>query len=144
MRVQDAAELAGRAGSVPGRRVRIAGPVGEGVMAPVHCYPAVDLSLEAHRAGDCQSDAQRRPGSETPVRQAPVESRRHPEPGQQVEEHRQADICEADAVALQQPQCSDQAGERPGDEHCRHRQLNGPLRRVCARRSEAGKALRPS
>jgi hypothetical protein len=99
MGVQDAAKLPCWPGAVPIRRVRVTRPVGESMMPPVGSYPALHVALKAHRACDCQGNPKRGPGGEAPVRQAPVESHRHPEPGQQVEEHRQPDVCEADTVA---------------------------------------------
>src|SRR5207248_10047284 len=67
--VREAAELPGYAAAVAVGRMRVTGPVGEGVVAAVDGDPADDLTLEAHRPRDRQRDAQRRDRGEAAMSQ---------------------------------------------------------------------------
>ena len=117
MGVGQAAELAGHAGPVAIGGVRVAGPVGEGVVAAVDGDPADDVALETHRPGDRERDPQRAGRRERTVREQPVEPHADPQAGQHVEGQRQQDIGQAKTVAPGQPHCDSQACER--DEHDR-------------------------
>ena len=79
--MQRTPQLAGGPGAEPVRRMRVARSIGERVMPPVDGHPAEHVALEAHGPGDSQRDPQRRTGGKTPMRQAAVETYRHPEPG---------------------------------------------------------------
>jgi hypothetical protein len=54
--------------------MRVAWPVGKGVMTTVDGDPADDFTLEAHRPRDSQHDPQRRRRREAAVGEQPVES----------------------------------------------------------------------
>ena len=83
----ETAELPGQAGSVPVRRMRVARPVGKGVMTTVDRDPADDLTLEAHRPRDRQRDAQRRDRGEAAMSQQAVKAHRHTKAGQHIQQH---------------------------------------------------------
>jgi hypothetical protein len=100
--------------------MRVAGPVGEGVVAAVDGDPADDLALEAHRPRDRQRDAQRRDRGEAAMSQQAVKAHGHPEPGDHVESQREQDIGEVQAVAPGQPDRRRQPGERHDNERDRH------------------------
>src|SRR5690348_17367926 len=117
----ETAELPGQAGSVPVRRMRVAGPVGKGVMTTVDGDPADDLTLEAHRPRDSQRDPQRRRRREAAVGEQPVEADGHSEPRHQVENYREQHIRQAQAVAPGKPYRHPEPGERHDDDRERHR-----------------------
>src|SRR3954453_6106486 len=75
---QGDADQPGQAGSVPVRRMRVARPVGKGVMTTGDGDLADDLTLEAHRPRDSQHAPQRRRRREAAVGEQPVEADGHP------------------------------------------------------------------
>jgi hypothetical protein len=127
--VEQPSQQAAKTASMPVRRVRVAGPVGERMVPPVRCDPADDVALEAHRPGDRQHEPKRRHRSETPMREAAVKASRDAEPGENVQAGHQEHVGQPDPVAPCQPDSRDQSGDRdagdcPGDRHL-HRTADG-------------------
>ena len=89
--MREPAELTGQAGAVAVRRMRVTGSVGEGMVTAVDGDPADNLTLEAHRPRDSERGPQRRGRGEAAVRQQPVETHAHAEPGDHVEGRRERD-----------------------------------------------------
>jgi hypothetical protein len=100
--------------------MRVTRPVGEGVVTAVDGDPADDLALEAHRPRDRQRDPQRRDRGEAAMSQQTVKANRHPQPGDEVEGHREQDVGEIQAMAPGQPDRHRQPGERHDDKRDRH------------------------
>ncbi len=78
------------------RGVRVAVPVGVGVVAAVVGHPVEHVALDGERAGDRHRDAQPLLRLERLVREVPVEAHRDTENGGHVEEHQQREIVPAD------------------------------------------------
>ena len=75
--VPQPAQAAYRGRADPERRVGIADPIGESVVAPMVGHPADQGALERHRAEDREDDLQRPAGLERPMGEETVESHGH-------------------------------------------------------------------
>ena len=111
------------------RRVRVAGPVAEHVVATVVRDPSDDRALDRHRADRREHDLQRSVRHEARVREEPVVPDRDAVAGHEVEDDGEDDVAQRHGVA---PQQRDRDAER--DARRDHEQRgHGTRRRRCWR-----------
>ncbi len=114
--VPQALQLAGETATVVLRRVRVAGRVGEHVMAPVVGHPTDRTALVGHRTEGDEGDLERPAGGERPVGEQPMESDRDAVAGEDVEGQRQDQVAEMDAAPPEADHTDHQSGEGDADD----------------------------
>jgi hypothetical protein len=139
--VQQPAQLAAQMRAVAVRRVRVAGPIGEGVVAAVGGDPADDVTLETHGAGHRERDAHGPDGPVAAVSETAVEADRDAETRDRVEDEREHDVGGMDETPPQQPAGQAERHERQDDDHrghCDVQPVTAATRGRCDRRGRGG------